>query len=246
MQTKSSLHMKEKILAAINAKFLGLKLSKKRLDFIVKTIEEEVIDDESKIDAALTTFNKYNPLAEMAKQDADLRGLNKKVGELEAGGKPIKDKDETGGTKTDKEEVAEGNEPPAWAKAMMQELTSLKAEKAIITTREKLAKDLSDVPEIIWKERVMPTTEEAYTSFVEKVKTEWGEVAKADTSNALKNLGNQGGQRQQATAVKKDGKPDPTLATFLDKNKQPAPVGAAGFSVQGAKPPGATTAAVTK
>jgi hypothetical protein len=61
--------MKEKIIAAIKAKFPNVNLSKKRLEAIAAKIEAKVIDDETKIDAAITTYDEYNPLVDIAKHD---------------------------------------------------------------------------------------------------------------------------------------------------------------------------------
>jgi hypothetical protein len=190
--------MKEKILAAINAKFLGVKLSKKRIEQITKFVEEEVIDDESKIEAALTLFNKINPVADLAKTDAEIRGLNKKVGELEGGVKPKKDGDESAATgKSEKDDNDEGEKIPKWAADMAKELKEIRAEKAVTTTRDKLAQDLKDIPGALWQKRQMPTSEEEYTAFVDDVKADHAALKKDGLIQDLKNVGNPGGGQQQ-------------------------------------------------
>ena len=231
--------MKEKILAAINAKFPGVKLSKKRLDQIVKVIEEDVIDDESKIDAALTNFNKYNSITELAKMDADMRGLNKKVGELESGAKPKDDnKAASGNDKTNDEDDADGNKPPAWAAAMMapvlKELQTLKAEKALTTTQQKLANDLKDIPEVLWKKRVMPTNDEEYETFVAEVQNDFKEIDKTNTTQAFRNMRNPGGDTQNKQAAGGKDKIDPDVQAYVNarKNSKEAPANA-GFSIKG-------------
>lgn len=163
--------MKEKILAAIKAKYPSINLSKKRLEAISVKIESKVIDDESKIDAALDTYNDFNPLADIAKADDAQRNLEAK---LKAAGQPIK-----------KDEAPKDDEPaddtPAWAKTLIEsnkklsdKVGQLESEKTQTTIKSVLGEKLKDVPASFgWQNWKLPETNEEIDAFVEKVNTDY-------------------------------------------------------------------------
>lgn len=181
--------MKDKILAAIKAKFPGVNLSKKRLEAIAAKIELKVIDDESKIDAALATYDEYNSLAELAKQDDALRNLeaHKKAnpGKKEDPIKPI--------------EVVEpplDENTPAWVKLILEQnkklsegLAAIQGEKAQSTIRTKLTTLLSEkgkeVPASYWGKRAIPEKEEELDAFVTDVQTDYSAFKKELTEQGL-------------------------------------------------------------
>lgn len=229
--------MKEKILAAIRAKFPSVTLSKKRLDSIAAVIEGDVIDDETKIDAALTTYNKYNPVADMAKQDADLRGLNKKVGELESGKKTTTTTPET---KT--ENVPVDEDTPVWAKALIEQnktlatdLAAIKGEKTASTIRAKVTEMLNEkgkeVPASYWGKRSLPEKEEDMEAFATEVRTDYAAFAKEMTDKGLSVLSAPRSGAPVATGTKAI---NPEVKQFMESKKGPSPVNGTAAPVQGA------------
>lgn len=161
--------MKEKILAAIRAKFPKVNLSKKRLDAIAAKIETKVIDDETKIDAAIDDYNDFNPLADIAKQDDTIRNLEAKV-------KPAPQKKEDD-SKPDPEAPKDEDAPP-WAKSLIEsnktlseKLAAIEGEKTITTMKSKAGELLKDVPKSYWSEWSIPQKEDEIESFVIKVQT---------------------------------------------------------------------------
>jgi hypothetical protein len=176
---------KDKIIAAIKAKFPAINLSKKRLDAIADSIEKKVIDDETKIDAALDDFNHYNPLADMAKADDTMRNLNAKVKELE---KPKDNKEKTETTTT--EPVDDGT--PSWAKALIEQnktlasdLAALKGDKIANSIRSEATKKLSEIPESYWSKRALPEKAEDLDAFVTDVQTDYGAFTQELTNKGL-------------------------------------------------------------
>lgn len=183
--------MKEKILAAIKAKFPAVNLSKKRLEAIAAKIEAKVIDDETKIDAALDAFNEYNPLSDMAKQDDTLRNLEAKV----KAAAPAK-KDEP----VKVEPVVVDDDTPAWAKALIEQnkilstgLAALQGEKAVSSIRAKATEKLSEkgkeVPASYWGKRTLPEKEEDLDAFVNDVQTDYTAFTKELTEKGLSVVG---------------------------------------------------------
>lgn len=174
--------IKEKILAAIKAKYPGINLSKKRLEQISAKIEAKVGDDETKIDAELEAYNDYNPLADIAKHDDQVRTLQAQV-------KPAK-KDDKPDTETDKDDVPD--DVPAWAKTIIQQnktltadLAAIKGEKVANTIREKATAQLKDVPVSYWGKRALPENEEGLEAFVTDVTNDYTTFTKEMTDKGL-------------------------------------------------------------
>lgn len=228
--------MKEKILAAIRAKFPSVTLSKKRLDSIAAIIEGDVIDDETRIDAALTTYNKYNPIADMAKQDADLRGLNKKVGELEAGKKTTTDKPAA------KDEVPVDDDTQPWAKsliesnrAMADRLAKMEVEKTGSAIRAKATEMLNEkgkeVPASYWGKRALPEKEEDLEAFATEVRTDYAAFTKEMTDKGLSIFSAPRTGTQVATGTKTV---NPQVKEFMESKKGAAPVSGAAVAAPSA------------
>jgi hypothetical protein len=174
--------MKEKIIAAIKAKFPAINLSKKRLEAIAAKIETKVIDDETKIDAAIIAYDDFNPLADIAKQDDTIRNL-----EAKAKATPPK-----------KDEPPEPPAPvitddtPEWAKAMIEQnkilaqgLSALQGEKIAGTIRQKATDKLTGVPASYWGKRVLPDKEEELDAFVTDVQADYDAFKKDLTEQGL-------------------------------------------------------------
>lgn len=190
--------MKEKIIAALKAKFPAINLSKSRLEAIADRIEPKVGDDEAKIDAQLDAFNEWNPIADIAKNDDTVRDLKAK---LKNAAPAPKDKD-----KTDPAEPALPDDTPAWAKALIeqnktlsQDIAVMKGEKIRTKVQAIAAEKLKDVPEIIWSKRPIPEKEDELDAFVAEVKADYSAYQKDATEKGLSVLGPaKAGQQQQA------------------------------------------------
>lgn len=183
--------MKEKILAAIKAKFPAVNLSKKRLDTIVAILEKKVTD-ESEIDAKLDEFNEYNPLAEIAKQDDAFRTMENKL--KTPGQNPPKKEGE------DPKEEKQDDDTPAWAKGLIesnkqlsQKIETLEGEKKATSIRAKLDTQLKDVPASYWGKRKMPEKDEDIEAFVTEVNADYSAFSKEMTDNGISLLPKPGG-----------------------------------------------------
>lgn len=233
--------IKEKIIAAIKTRFPNVSFSKKRLEQVATVIAEDVIDDETKIDAAITTYNKYNNLTDLAKTDADIRGLNKKVGEFESA-KGSSGKSETVPTDAGGHTAAgaaagaaagEDEAMPAWMKPFMSTVNQLttavtnmqKKESQATLTDQLKADKLKDVPHSFWAKHALPEKEEDVDNFVSSVKTDFQQFC-SDTGfkpnatntmkppvNGAKAAGSGGGASGGA------GKVDPAVEALF-KNKE--------------------------
>lgn len=174
--------MKEKIVAAIKAKFPAINLSKARLNAIAAKIESIVIDDETRIDAQLDAFNNFTPFADIAKQDDKIRDLEAKVKVAPA--------------KKDPEPVIEppvvDDDTPAWAKALIesnktlsQGLATLQGEKVQSAMRTKATEKLKDIPASYWSKRPIPEKDEELDAFVTDVTTDYEAFTKEMTDKGL-------------------------------------------------------------
>lgn len=196
--------MKEKILAAIKAKFPKVNLSKVRLNAIADKIITKVIDDETKIDAAIDEFNDFNPLAELAKQDDTIRNLEAKVKQA-APAKP----DDKPDDKPD-EKVDLPDDTPAYVKKIMEKLDSVTGELAIIkgekvanTIKDKATELLKEIPVSYWGKRAIPDKVEDLEAFVEEVKTDYTAFTQEITNKGLEIVPSPGGGDIKPTDTKK-------------------------------------------
>jgi hypothetical protein len=215
--------MKDKILAAIKAKFPAVNLSKTRLNALAAIIEKKVIDDESKIDAALDDLNSFMPLTDLAKEDDRVRNLEAKLKTTAT--TKTKDDDESDPNKKTPE-TNDDPEMPKWARAMMEQnknllekVASIEKDKTRQTLQEKIGTQLKDVPKAIWSKRQMPEKEEDIENFVAEVRTDFEELVQQSTDNGLSLMRPPGNGTPDPTKTTKDKneKVDPALVKYLDK-----------------------------
>lgn len=202
--------MKDKILAAIKAKFPKVNLSKSRLNAIAAKIETKVIDDETKIDVAIDDYNDFNPLADIAKLDDKIRNLE--------ASKPAPAKKEEE-TKSDPD-LKDDPEMPAWAKALVEQNKALSASIATFqgerqqqSIKGQIAAKLKDVPEIFWSKRGLPDKAENLDAFIEDVTADYQTFTQAQTDKGLLSIPPPGGgqQQQHKSAV------SPEIKAFVEK-----------------------------
>jgi len=181
--------MKEKIISAFKVKYPGINLSKKRLEAIASKIETKVIDDETKIDAALAAMDDAYAFADIAKDDDKVRTLEAKLktpaGETPAEKAAREAAEAAAALETDKD-------TPAWAKALIeqnktlaQDLAAIKGEKVANTIKGKATELLKEVPVSYWGKRAIPETEEALQDFVTEVTTDYAAFKKDMTDAGL-------------------------------------------------------------
>jgi len=210
--------MREKIIAAFKVKYPGINLSKTRLAAIATKIETKVIDDETKIDAALAAMDEVYPFADIAKDDDKVRTLEAKLktpaGETPAQKAAREAAEAAAALETDKD-------TPAWAKALIeqnktlaQDLAAIKGEKVANTIKGKATELLKEVPVSYWGKRAIPETEEALQDFVTEVTTDYAAFKKDMTDAGLSVLsapktGTGGGDGAKAVS--------PEIKAFADK-----------------------------
>jgi hypothetical protein len=194
--------MKEKIIAAIKAKYPAINLSKKRLDAIAAKIETKVIDDETKIDAALETYNDFNPLADIAKQDDAIRNYEAKLKNQQP---PKNDKPDP--------EPAPPDDTPAWAKSLIEsnktlseKLAAIEGEKKVSTIKSTIASKLKEVPSTYWEDWAIPDKDEDVDGFIEKVNTKYTAFTKdlTDKGIAVVPMPGSGGRKAETKEATKE------------------------------------------
>lgn len=160
------------------AKALGVNLSQKRIDAIADRLHKKnpELTDELEHDSKIDDFNDLQPLADIAKQDDHVRTLeNKAKGQQPPSDdqEPADDEDEPAQPAKGKGKGKNSEEPPAWAKAMQEELKALRTEKVQGTMKTKAAELLKGVPEKFYAGRALPEKEEDLEVFVETVKSDY-------------------------------------------------------------------------
>lgn len=218
--------IKDKILAAIKAKWPAINLSKKRQELIAAKIEALVIDDESKIDAALVQFDSFNPIAEIAKADDALRNAEAKL-KVATEKKPGTE-DETPEAKAarllkESTQPTESDDPTQKLLAALLEsnknisdqLEIIKGEKVAGTILSKATDKLKDIPATYWNKRVLPEKEEDLDAFVTEVTTDYTAFTKDMTDKGLSVLTVPRTAEQQNNAGKAV---DPAIKAFVEKN----------------------------
>lgn len=204
--------MKEKILAAIKAKFPKVNLSKQRLDELSAKIEAKCDQDETKIDVVIDEFNGFVSFEDIAKQDDQIRDLKSKV-------KPPAPPKTDPPTPTPPTEPADDDPMKKLLSAienLTSKVTTLEGEKAASSRQSKLKEKLPDVPETYWAEWVKPASDEEIDPFVEKVKTSWGAISKGMTEESLAAMLKPGAGGGTVVSEKV-----PTeIKAYVEKNKQ--------------------------
>lgn len=160
--------MRDKILAQLKLKFPGVNLSKARLDTIVDKLATK-ITDETQIEAKLDELNDIMPFADIARQDDRLRTLEANAKNAKPQPKPDAENGGEGGEGSG----GKNDDTPAWAKSLMQQVESLKADKTQTGMRSRLAEKLKDVPASYYAKRALPEKDEDLEAFIEEVKTDY-------------------------------------------------------------------------
>lgn len=187
---------KKEIIVALKAenKAKGLRLSNTRIDSIATVLDEEVVE-ETDIEGAIKTFDKYNPLAEIAKTDDKLRSIVTKTegvktqAEIDAEKAEEIKKTEAGKIPNDVpayvQAILDGQKALADKLAILEGNKAVSDRKAIAVERFKEAnqafKDdlLADLEEINFKD------DDHFNSYLERKEKTFGELKQADVLDAL-------------------------------------------------------------
>lgn len=184
----------KQIKARLKVLYPGVNLSNKRIETIAAKIDAKVTE-EDEIDDALSTYDEYNPFAEMARDDDRERLRLKKESET---------------TKTPEqiaaEKEAEGKDPvvdpemPAWAKALVTStqalakgLESIQGEKVTNTRKQQYEKALEGTSDA-FKAKALKDfgkmkfdTDEEFTEFLTEAETDAADFIQEESNSGLKN-----------------------------------------------------------
>jgi hypothetical protein len=161
-------------------KTLGVNLSTTRIDAIAARLHAknpditEVADHDTRID----DFNDLSPLADIAKQDDRVRTLEAKTKGQPTNQNQDSDDDDANDDPPPAKPSKKKNsdEPPAWAKGLIETVSALTKEKTQTSMATQVAAKLKDVvPPKYYAGRALPEKEEDLESFIETVKTDYTE-----------------------------------------------------------------------
>lgn len=180
--------MKEKILAAIKAKFSTAKLSAKRLEALAATIEAKVSTDETLIDTTLDALNEIYPLADIAKDDHIRSTLEGKLKATQIK-KIVEPTDPAEPTDS---QILDDPDTPKWVKDLQQsnkmlfdKISAIEGKETQSTIKQKALDKLKEVPVSYWNKWALPEKEEDLENFVESVKAEYNVFTKDLTDKGI-------------------------------------------------------------
>lgn len=201
--------MKEKIVSQLKAKLstIGVKnLSNARINAIADKLSTKIAD-ENEIDSKLDELNEIYPFADIAKDDDRLRTLETKEK------KPAQTKQSSKDDQDDEEKSKD--DTPAWAKALIDKVTSLEKDKKTQSIQERIKghDKLKDVPAILIKGRALPEKDEDIDGWIEQVQSDFTEF-----QQDLVNKGLASSTKPAAAGIKTDNV-DADIKEWANKGK---------------------------
>jgi hypothetical protein len=182
--------MKSKILAELVKKFPGL--SKVLLGLIADQLAEKVTE-ESGIDQAITDFDNAVSIKKLAtefQKEGDRRVTDAKKEWDKKNTKPADDDtdddddqdDDQNKAKSKKDKKPKSDEPPSWAKGLIETVQKLTKEKVQSSILEQARAKLKGVPEKFWNKRTLPEKDEDLETFVAEIEADWKELKQDDNN----------------------------------------------------------------
>lgn len=168
-------------------KAAGANLSQKRIDAFADRLHKKNPDvkDDAEHDTLIDALDELVVFADVAKEDDRVRTLEAKASKQQGGtdDEPGDDSDKSKGKrKTGDDDM------PAWAKSLVDEVKTLRAEKTQGTIKSKLAEKLKDkVPAGFYDEWALPEKEDDLDSFAEKVEKKWSDLKQENNNHGLVN-----------------------------------------------------------
>jgi hypothetical protein len=161
-------------------KTLGVNLSTTRIDAIAAKLHAKNPDltDVADHDARIDDYNDLMPFSDIAKTDDRVRTL-----EAKTKGQPPKNDDQDDDDANDDPPPTKGKgknknaeEPPAWAKGLIETVTALTKEKTQTSMAAQVAAKLKDkVPPKYYAGRALPEKEEDLDTFIQTVEADYTE-----------------------------------------------------------------------
>lgn len=216
--------MRNKILAELEKKFSGL--SKKLLGLIADKLAKKVTE-ESGIEQAITDYDNAVSITDLAtdfQKEGDRRVTDaKKEWDKTNPKKPEKteEEEEEEETPTPKPKAKKKNsdEPPAWAKGLIETVTSLQKEKTEVTIKSRVAAKLKDkVPEKFYSKWALPEKEDGLDDFIKEIEDDWNEIKQDGVNTELGKSSKPEGGGETST-VKPTGKEEADIKAWADKTK---------------------------
>ena len=184
----------KQIKARLKVLYPGVNLSNKRIEAIAAKIDAK-ITEEDEIDDALSTYDEYNPFAEMARDDDRERLRLKKESETTKTSEQIAAEKEA----ADKEPVLDP-EMPAWAKALVTStqalakgLESIQGEKLTNTRKQQYESKLEGVPAKVKAKALKDfskmkfETEDEFNEWLTETETDVEDMIQEESNNGLTN-----------------------------------------------------------
>lgn len=203
---------KDQIIARFRALFPDVKLSNKRLNALAVKLEAKDLQDEAAIDAQLHAANEILPFEEIAASDDTIANLNHK---LKTVGKTAPKE----GDDPQPQPEPKPDDMPKWAKDLLGEIQTLKAEKQQQTIAQKLTahEKLKGIDPKLYAKWQMPTKEDEIDAFADEVAETYAGFAQQQTNAAFSSA-----SKPAASAGSGTGKADPAIAAYAAKKAQSA------------------------
>lgn len=205
--------LKAKIIERFKAKFPNLNLSKERLDAMADRMDAK-ITEESQIDEKLDELNEINPFEDIAKLEDRVRNAER-IAKEKVKGKEPKEKEKE---PEPKEELPkENDDTPAWAKALLQEVSALKADKVKNSRKDQVLAKLKDADDKYKSkvlrdfERMRIETDEDFEAVLADVEADLKEhteiihLAKFGKDKPFGGIGGNGGKTKEASKEEVQG-----------------------------------------
>lgn len=211
---------RDQILAQLRAKFPGA--SAKFLGRIADKIAKKVTE-ESQIEGAITELENADvPLSELI-QEFQAEG-DRRVTEAQREWKKKNpgQQQQQESNNPEKKEPPTGDEPPAWAKSLIEEVKTLRAEKTQTSMKAKAAEKLKDVPADYYSEWALPEKEEDLDGFVEKVQTKYTAFKQSLANEGFSQTSKPASGAAGGTGGAASDKVDPDVLVFAKKQNEKA------------------------
>lgn len=202
--------------ARLKAKYPKANLSTKRIDAIADRLHKKFPDltEEADHDEKLDDYYPEEDVMQMAKQDDTIRTLKAKSKDATDASDSGKKQEQS---QDDQQQASD--EPPAWAKSLIGEIQSLKAEKlqSVISQKIQANEKLKEIPASYYSKRKMPEKEEEIEAFADEVAADYTAFTQELTDRGLASavkppIGN-------GTPAGKE-KVSPEMAAYLAEKKQ--------------------------
>jgi hypothetical protein len=201
-------------------KAAGVNLSQKRIDAFADRLHKKNPDtkEETDHDKLIDELDELVAFADVAKEDDRVRTLEAKTKTQSSKSTDDDDDDQDDDPKSN--DQGKRDRTPKWARELMEDLKTLKQEKAQTSIRGKIAEKLKDkVPEKFYSKRAIPEKDEDLEAFVADVEKDWTDLKQENNNLGLAGTSSPAGS---TGSTGKAGEVDADMVAFAKKQNEKA------------------------